>query len=83
MVELPTGKMSSRDGNVITYYTFRDRLLEIAAQLVANRNISDDDKERLARAVAFGAMKFSFLLPDTFKKIIVDPEQAVSFEGET
>ena len=83
MVELPTGKMSSRDGNVITYYTFRDRLLEIATTLIANRNISDDEKERLARAVAFGAMKFSFLLPDTFKKIIVDPEQAVSFDGET
>jgi arginyl-tRNA synthetase len=83
MVELPTGKMSSRDGNVITYYAFRDKLLEIATQLVASRNLPDAEKERLARAVAFGAMKFAFLLPDTFKKIIVDPEQAVSFEWET
>lgn len=83
MVELPTGKMSSRDGNVITYYAFRDRLLEIATNLIANRNGAADEKERLARAVAFGAMKFAFLLPDTFKKIIVDPEQVVSFEWET
>ena len=48
MVELPTGKMSSRDGNVITYYAFRDRLLEIATNLIANRNGAADEKERLA-----------------------------------
>lgn len=83
LVDLKDGKMSSRAGNVILYSDLRDLLLQKAKKTVENRDLADEQKLQIARQVAFAAMKFDMLLPDASKKILFDPEQALSFEWET
>lgn len=83
LLDLKEGKMSSRAGNVILYETFRDQLLQKANEMMAERNISAEEKTETAKAIAFGAMKFQILLQDSEKKILFDEETALSFEGET
>lgn len=83
MVELVSWKMSSRDGNIITYYDLRDRMLEQATLLASERNGTEEEKKSIAQATAFGAMKFDMLLQDAFKRIVFDMEKALSFEWET
>ena len=50
-------------------------------KLIADRDV--EDKEQLAHDVAFAALKFSFLLQDTYKKIRIDMKKSLSFQGET
>ncbi len=83
MVELASGKMSSRDGNIITYYDLRDRMLSQAEAIVSARDFAVEKKKAIASDVAFAAMKFDMLLQDAFKRIVFDMEKALSFEGET
>ena len=83
LVDLSDGKMSSRAGNIVLYTTLRDQLLIEAEKMVKDRNISEDKKKEISKQVAFWAMKFDMLLPDTSKKIIFDANQALSFEWET
>lgn len=83
LVDLKDGKMSSRAWNVILYTELRDKLLAESSKMMEWRNISDDKKSEIARSVAFAAMKFDMLLPDAWKKILFDPEAALSFEWET
>ena len=80
MVELASGKMSSRDGNIVTYYDLRDTVLAHARAVVEDRELTVEQKDEIARNVGFGAMKFDMLLQDAYKKIIFDMESAVSFE---
>ena len=83
LVDLKDGKMSSRAWNVILYTDLRDQLLQEAEKMVENRNFDLQKKSEIARQVAFAAMKFDMLLPDASKKILFDPQQALSFEWET
>ena len=83
LVDLKEGKMSSRAWNVILYEDFRDRLIEKAEWMVADRDIPEDEKKQTARKIAFWAMKFGMLLQDSEKKIIFDQQTALSFEWET
>lgn len=81
LVELPSGKMSSRDGTIIPYHTWRDDAIQQAQILLEWREIAE--KEVVARKVAFAALKFSMLLQDTYKKIRLDMDKSLSFEWET
>jgi arginyl-tRNA synthetase len=72
--------MSSRDGNVILYTNLRDQLIAEANTMIKDRNLPQEQKAIVARQVAFGAMKFDMLLPDSGKKILFDPNAALSFE---
>lgn len=83
LVSLSEGKMASRLGNIVLYEDFRDDLLAKAKEMVAWRDLPEDEKEKIAHDVAFAAMKFSMLLQDSEKGIIFDRDQALSFEGET
>lgn len=83
LVDLKDGKMSSRAWNVILYTDLRDQLISEAEKMMEWRNILDDKKKKIARSVAFAAMKFDMLLPDAWKKILFDPKEALSFEWET
>ncbi len=82
MVELPDGKMSSRKGTIIPYHTWRNNAVQKAMDLLKNRSLFVD-KDDLANTIAFAALKFSILLQDTYKKIRLDMDSAVSFEWET
>lgn len=83
LVDLKDGKMSSRAWNVILYTDLRDQLISETEKMMEWRNILDDKKKKIARSVAFAAMKFDMLLPDAWKKILFDPKEALSFEWET
>lgn len=83
LVDLADGKMSSRAGNVVLYEDFRDELIAKAQEMVASRDLAEDQKKQIAHDVAFAAMKFGMLLQDSEKGIIFDKQTALSFEGET
>ena len=83
LIDLKSGKMSSREGNVILYEEFRDQLLDQANEMMQERNLPEEEKKQTARAIAFAAMKFAILLQDSEKKMLFDETQALSFEGET
>ena len=75
MVELPSGKMSSRKGNIITYYDLRDTMLLEAKKMAAERVVDEEQKDRIASSVTFGAIKFDMLLQDAYKRIVFDMEK--------
>lgn len=83
LVMLKEGKMSSREGNIILYEDIRDNLVKKALDTIKERRFSNNKREEIAENVAFGAMKFTMLNQDSNREIIFDPEQALSFEGET
>jgi arginyl-tRNA synthetase len=84
-VTLEGGAMGARKGNVIRYEDLRDALVEEARRETTSRHEDWTKKkiEKVARAVAFAAMRFSMLKQDTGKKIIFNLKDAVSFEGCT
>lgn len=83
LVMLKEGKMSSREGNIILYDDLRDKLMKKALDAIEERKLDAKKKGEIMGNVAFGAMKFTMLNQDSNREIIFDPEQALSFEGET
>lgn len=81
MMRLPTGKMSSRTGDVITGESLLDELVEAAKERAAESRA--DDKEQLARDVSVAAIKFQILKQASGKDIIFDRERALSLEGDS
>jgi len=79
---LTTGKMSSRKGNVLTGEAILDLLRQAAIEKMSDRDLGDQ-RESVADAVAVAALKFSILKQGTGKNIIFDPEQSLSFEGDS
>ncbi|MFH1398932.1 MAG: arginine--tRNA ligase [Candidatus Woesearchaeota archaeon] len=83
LVVLKEGKMSSRQGNIVLYEDFREQLFQQVAKQIASLALPEKEKAVIKKTVAFGAMKFTMLSQDAHKEIVFDPEQALSFEGET
>jgi len=79
------GTMASRKGNVILYEDLRDQMIALAKEETMKRHEEWGEKkvEKIARAIAFSAMRFGMLKQDLDKKIIFDLEEALSFEGFT
>lgn len=84
-VTLKSGAMSSRDGNIVTYESFRDSVLAFARQEIASRHADWSEKKikETAWKLAMGGMKFAFLKQDADKIFTFDLEQALSFDGAT
>lgn len=80
LVQLASGKMSSREGTVVPYRGFVEEAKERALSLARERGISSTP-EAVASQVALGAVKYAFLRVDTNKTILFDWEQALSFDG--
>lgn len=85
LVMLPTGKMSSRLGNLIHYENLIQQLTELAKKEVEKRHSEWDEKRKTktAKSIAFAALKFGMLNRDNNRDLIFDWEQALRFEGET
>ncbi|MEM3690474.1 MAG: arginine--tRNA ligase, partial [Candidatus Micrarchaeia archaeon] len=85
LVMLEEGKMSSRAGNVVSYRSFAERVMQRALQEVEKRHPewSAQQKEETARRIAIGAMKFGMLNQDNNKPIIFNIERSIDFEGDT
>jgi len=83
MMTLTSGKMSSRKGNVVTGEEMLENVLALSREKVAERELPEEEKEGIARAVAVAAIKYSVLKQRAGKNITFDPEAALSFEGDS
>ena len=81
MMQLSSGKMSSRKGNVITGESLVDEMIMAAKEKMGERGVANP--EEVARQIAVAAIKFSVLKQGAGKNIIFDPEKSLSLEGES
>jgi arginyl-tRNA synthetase len=79
MLRLPTGKMSSRTGNIIPALSLIAEVQQKIHERMKNSDLAD--KEMIARDVAVGAIKYSILRSTAGKDIVFDLEQSISLEG--
>ena len=83
MVSLPTGKMSTRLGNVVKIEDLINGTIEKAQEIIAEKNPQLEDKEEVAKKVGIGAIVFNTLSTATVKDQIFDWNTALNFQGET
>jgi arginyl-tRNA synthetase len=87
MVDLPSGKMKSREGKVVD----ADDLIEemtstaksISQELGKLEGYNDDEKNKLYKMIGLGALKYYILKVDPKKRILFDPKESVDFQGNT
>ncbi len=83
LVDLKEGKMSSRLGNVILYEDLRDEMVKMALEQIEAKNPDLKNKERVAKQVAFAAIKFQMLCIENHKFIKFDWDQALDINGRS
>lgn len=83
MLRLPTGKMSSRTGDVITAESLLGDTKERARTKNTDGTFSVEEADDVAEQVAVGAIKYSILRQAAGKDIVFDLEQSLSFEGDS
>lgn len=83
MVSLPTGKMSTRLGNVIKIEDLLNGTIEKAKEIIEEKNPELEDKENVAKKVGIGAIIFNTLSTSNIKDQIFDWNTALNFNGET
>jgi arginyl-tRNA synthetase len=85
MVNLPEGKMKSREGNVVDADNLLDLLYDMALEAVNEKKIIEDEKGKTetARRVSLAALKYYLLNFSTIKDITFSPEKSISFDGNT
>ncbi len=83
MLRLPTGKMSSRTGEVISADSFIEEVKARALLKMKVENRVTGDQEKVAEVIAIGAIKYSILKQDIGRDIIFDYDQSISLEGNS
>jgi len=87
MVDLPSGKMKSREGTVVDaddlIKNMEDTAASISQELGKLDGYSDDEKQALYRTIGLGALKYYILKVDPKKRILFNPEESVDFQGNT
>ena len=83
MVLLPTGKMSTREGNIIKLEDLLKEAIERAKEIIEQKNPDLEDKEETAKKVGIGAVIFNDLSNNRVKDEIFDWDTIVNFQGET
>ncbi len=87
MVDLPQGKMKSREGKVVDADNLIKEMKETAAKISKRqgkiKDLTKDEKENLYDTIGLGALKYFILKVDHKKRILFDPEASVDFEGNT
>jgi arginyl-tRNA synthetase len=83
MLRLPTGKMSSRTGDVITAESLIEDVRTKVAEKVADRDYDETLKEDVIEKVALGSLKYSILKQSIGRDIIFDFDKSLSFEGDS
>jgi arginyl-tRNA synthetase len=83
MMRFASGKMSSRKGNVITGESLLADTEEMVLEKMADRKMSESEKQEVAAKIAVAAIKYSILKQSTGKDIIFDQEKSLSFEGDS
>lgn len=80
---LTSGKMSSRGGNVLTADQALEQIKGAVLVKMAERNIIDLEKDRIAEQVAISALRFTILRGGINRDVVFDFDQALSFEGDS
>ncbi|WP_281979914.1 arginine--tRNA ligase [Tenacibaculum mesophilum] len=87
MVDLPSGKMKSREGTVVDADDLMDEMTntarEISQELGKLEGYSNEEKEELYKIIGLGALKYFILKVDPKKRILFDPQASVDFQGNT
>ena len=88
MVELPNGKMKSREGTVVDADDLVASMIENAKTLSEDKvnkleGITEDEKNEIARIVGKGALKYFILKVDARKNMLFNPEESIDFNGNT
>ena len=87
MVDLPSGKMKSREGTVVDADDLIAQMEETAAtiseELGKLEGFTEQGKRELYRTIGLGALKYHILKVDPKKRILFDPEESVDFQGNT
>lgn len=83
MVSLPTGKMSTRLGNVLKIEDLLKETIERAKEIIEEKNPELEEKEEVAKKVGIGAVIFNTLSTATIKDQVFDWNTALNFQGET
>ena len=87
MVDLPSGKMKSREGTVVDaddlIQEMADTAEEISEELGKLEEYNEDEKQALYKTIGLGALKYYILKVDPKKRILFDPKESIDFQGNT
>jgi len=88
MVELPNGKMKSREGTVVDADELIASMIDNARKMSEDKvnkieGISNDEANEIARIVGLGALKYFILKVDARKNMLFNPEESIDFNGNT
>lgn len=87
MVELPSGKMKSREGTVVDADDLIDEMISVARNMSAELgkldNLSTEEAEDTFRMIALGALKYFILKVDPRKNMLFNPAESIDFNGNT
>ncbi|MDO4956221.1 MAG: arginine--tRNA ligase [Bacteroidales bacterium] len=88
MVELPNGKMKSREGTVVDADDLIEKMIGDARQMSADKisklaDITEEEAKEIARVVGLGALKYFILKVDPRKNMLFNPEESIDFNGNT
>ena len=88
MVELPNGKMKSREGTVVDADDLIAKMIEDAREMSEDKvnkleGISEEEAQEIARIVGLGALKYFILKVDARKNMLFNPEESIDFNGNT
>ena len=88
MVELPNGKMKSREGTVVDADDLIATMIQDAKELSADKvnkleDITEAEAQEIARIVGMGALKYFILKVDARKNMLFNPEESIDFNGNT
>ena len=88
MVELPNGKMKSREGTVVDADDLMAQMIADAKEISKDKvntlpDITEDEANEIARMVGLGALKYFILKVDPRKNMLFNPEESIDFNGNT
>lgn len=87
MVELPDGKMKSREGTVVDADDLMDRMIDTALEASEGEgravDMSEEERQEMARKVGLGALKYFLLKVEPRKNMLFDPKESIDFNGNT
>jgi arginyl-tRNA synthetase len=87
MVELPSGKMKSREGTVVDADDLMEEMTATAGKISTDlgklEGYSEEEKAKLFKTIGLGALKYYILKVDPKKQILFNPEESVDFAGNT
>ena len=88
MVELPNGKMKSREGTVVDADELMDKMIADAKEISKDKvntlqGITEEEANEIARKVGLGALKYFILKVDPHKNMLFNPAESIDFNGNT